>query len=184
MAKVFKKAYLKLGPKANTFYDVVTGVQISNKQVIRLHNAHDLKHKSLATALQTNHIVIATEQEYNDAKTMHEKQVKDSQKNLKKPVMQVVKFTEAKDDEEPEEEVEELNTDINDTDDDDDDYSQDTETEDTDDDDDSVDEEPLTKSELIDALKENPLIKEDQKKKLTQLGIKKLQRLYDTIKGK
>lgn len=160
--------YLKLGERAQTFYDVNTGLHINNNQVVKLLNDEDLKKKSIKIALSTQHIVPATEAEwlaYQEEKKKHNLEAQVQYKKTKKQEA-AVKIAKAKeeagDDEDPEElgeEGEEENTGEDVT--------------------DSLDE--MTNSDLIDFLKDSKLVKEDQKKGLTKLNRGQLINIYNTV---
>lgn len=158
--------YLKIGnPKAHTFNDVTTGVNISNKQVIRLKNGKDINKPFLQAAIATRHIAEATEDEYNDYLAGVEKLQQASPKVEKVVTETKIVITPAK----PPAQA----------DDDEDDESESTSDEDNDEDD-----EELSKSELIDLLKESPLVDDKKKAKLTTLTHKQLQKIYDQVKSK
>lgn len=157
--------YLKIGnPKAHTFNDVTTGVNISNKQVIRLKNGKDINKPFLQAAIATRHIAEATEDEYNDYLAGVEKLQQASPKVEKVVTETKIVITPAK-------------PPAQDDDDEDD-------TTNNDDDDDDDDDEELSKSELIDLLKESPLVNDKKKAKLTTLTHKQLQKIYDQVKPK
>lgn len=167
MAK--KPKYLKIGnPKAHTFYCPITGVNISNKQVIRLQDGADINKPSLQAAILTRHLAEATEEEY-DAYQGVKKKLEAAMPKVHKVITETKTVIGSQSDTpDPSEE------------DNDEDLEDDDDLEDTGDN----DEEPLSKSELIDLLKESPLIDEEKKKKLTKLNQEKLQALWDTVKPK
>lgn len=175
--------YLKLNPNkpnVHTFWDSTTQLGISNKQVAKV-KSHALKLPAIAKALQSGHLVESTQAEYNAAKELHADQAAESQKNLKVPVtaiLQGVAIPAAPPTAVPKADENEDDGQDDDTDEDDDDQDDDTDGEDDDED------EEMTKSELIDAIKESPLVKDADKKGLAKMGVDKLQSLYDTIKPK
>lgn len=57
--------YLKLGPKASSFYDMSTGLHIVEGEVIAVNEAYLSKGRRTARALQGGHIAYATAEEYN-----------------------------------------------------------------------------------------------------------------------
>lgn len=75
--------YLKLGDGAHTFYDPSTGVGLSNKQVIRLQKDSDINKPGIKAALRTGHLVMATKEDWEASKKLHGEQAEESKKNLK-----------------------------------------------------------------------------------------------------
>lgn len=57
--------YFKLGKKASTFFDPISGVNISGSEVIALKR--EPKTKKFQSALSAGHIMMATEKNYTDA---------------------------------------------------------------------------------------------------------------------
>jgi hypothetical protein len=169
MSKVIKKyTYLKLGehPEVRTFHDPETGLSISNKMVVRVHDPKFASRKTIKEALSSNHLAIATQEEYEEYQEQYKKDVKKSQKNLKvREMVKIVPAVEEPEEDETEEESEELDEDETRNDDDD-------------------DEEELTKSELVDLLKESPLIKDEEKKTLSKQTPKVLLDLWKKVKPK
>lgn len=154
--------YLKLGEKAQTFFDPITGVHVNNWQVIKIENHQDLNKPSLKKAITTGHLVLATEAEFEAAnkKYRHHKElsVKRAGKVIKTTEV-LVPNTEAG--------SEQPNLDNPDLEDEDDA------------DDFNIDE--ASKSELIDALKEEDSLTDAQKKGLTKLTLEQLRELYKQV---
>lgn len=162
--------YLKIGnPKAHTFYCPITGVNISNKQVIRLHDGNDINKPSLQDAIRTRHLAEATQEEY-DAYQGVKKKLEAAMPKVHKVVTET-KTVIGSQSEPPDNQEEGDDEDLGDD---------DGHEEETGDD----DEEPLSKSELIDLLKESAVIDEEKKKKLTKMSQEKLQSLWSTVKPK
>lgn len=165
--------FLKLGDKAHTFYCPATGVNVSNKQVIRLQNDADIHKPSIAKALKEGHLVFSNEAEWKEHKATHKSQVKESQKNLRTvTTTRVVSAGSAVQGTEPD--GMEVGPTITEEDDDEDEDTTDVDLEDDDD---------LTKSELIDKLKASS-IPDEQKKNLTKASTKDLRGLWKSVKDK
>lgn len=165
MAKTIKVKYLKLGTGAHTFYDAETGLNLSNKQVVRVR-ANALHKSGIARAYSGGHLKEATQEEWEKHQLTLpvDQRAKDMQnREAEKKEDTGTKFVEEDDEEEEEE-----------------DTNKDSDS-DTDDED---EEEELTQSEMIDALKESPLVKDDQKKGLAKMKKKKLVELYNAIFNK
>lgn len=60
--------YLKLGSKATTFYDMATGLQISNKEVVEVNEQYINKGRRTKRAIQGGHVTYATKEEYEKYK--------------------------------------------------------------------------------------------------------------------
>lgn len=56
--------YLKLGPKATTFYDMATGLQVSNKEIIEVNPKYISRGRRTSRAIQGGHLVYSTKEEY------------------------------------------------------------------------------------------------------------------------
>lgn len=169
--------YLKLGDGANTFHDPTTGVNLSNKQVIRILNDLDIQKPSLRKAMREGHLVKATKDEWEEYKAENAQQVEESQKNLK--VVKTVTTTSVAS-ASPSRVAAAGNFVDEDSDEDDEDADDDDTTQVNLDEED----EDLTKSQLIDKLKESTLIKEEEKKSLTKATIDQLRGLWKSVKPK
>lgn len=161
--KLIKMAkYLKLGIRAQTFHDSATGVNINNKQVIRIKNDKDLEYPSLQKALREGHIVISTFEEWEAYRTLYAKQVKDGLKNIKvKTVTTTTTGSTAG-----------VNTGTDEDEDEDVDFKADGESED----------EELSKSEMIDAIKEHGNLSKAEKKDLVNKTEEELKELWKSVK--
>lgn len=162
--------YLKLGDGAHTFHDPVTGVNLSNKQVIRLQNDLDLRKPSLAAALRTGHLIVTTREEWEASKKLHGDQAEESQKNLKIVTKTTTTTIGGNSSKEPS-----PHTPTVDVDEDGDDENP----EDMDQDDDG---DELTKSDLIDLIKEHGSLNKAEKKALLKKSEAELTELWNSIK--
>lgn len=143
--------YVKLGAKAQTgsFFDPLSKLSLVPGQVAEVPKEAK-KSKVYKDALSNNHIVEADEDEYEEymeGKQASEKDMKEKSKTSKKVETQ----------EEPEDDDDETDPD--------------------EDDDDEDDVDTMTKSELVDALKDSDL-SEDIKKGLNKLNKEELKELY------
>lgn len=167
--------YLKLGPKANTFYDASTDVSISNKQVVRVKSSAGDK-PMLANAIATRHIVWATEQDYKDylkeKGELERGALAKHHENLRNKGLMAGTVSAPG----PHTLLNPISDDVEDTD--------DVEDADGGENNDDDDDEPSNKTELIDYLKVSPFISEDQRKSLTKLNKEELKTIYDQVKSK
>jgi hypothetical protein len=166
-----KVAYLKIGnEKAHSFYDQKTKVSIANHQVVEVPFSI-LKEAGIKRGLSTLHITQATEAEYNayvseqanhGEKVEMQALVKEERKKLKqKRALKIAKETISAE---------------SDSVGDEDDEEEDTIDEDFD------DEDELTKSEMIDAIKDSDNITADEKKGLAKKSLEDLKALYEKTK--
>lgn len=156
--------YLKLGEGAQTFNDPATGVNINNKQVIRIKTDTDLQHPSLKKAILEGHIVRATFEEWNDYRTLYADQVKEGLKNLKVKTVTTVSTASAAG----------LGT-VTDKGEDEDDPEGIGEVE-------GSEEEEMSKSEMIDGIKEHGNLSKAEKKDLVNKTEEELKELWNSVK--
>lgn len=181
--------YLKLGEGANTFYDVLTGLHINNKQVVKLLVDTDIKKKSIQAAIKNGHITLSSVDEYNNYQADKKKHLKLSRKLQPKILQTQTVQVNASDDLEDEEDGDGLLNGIGEEELEGESVKDDNtglldEGDEGDDDDVTDNVEEMTTSDLIDFLKASPHISSEKKKGLTKLKRPNLINLYNTVKPK
>lgn len=157
--------YLKLGAKAQTFFDPSTDVSISNKQILRVKDVA-LGKPAIAQGLASRHLEEATEAEWeeytqNRATSEADAQKKHDEHMLRKSgIPQLLAASMAANAATLKADGAKMLP--------------------ADDEQDV----PETKSELIDYLKESPFVIDEQKKTLTKLSLPELKAIYDQVKPK
>lgn len=160
-------AHLKLGSGRTAYYNPVTQLDIANSQVRKVPS-NILNHKDTREALKNGHLVRASVDEFDDhveGLTAGEKEARAEELGMKKP--------------EPVDTKKKAPAPVEDDEDEDDEEDEDEEDQDEDDEED----EP-SKSDMIDAIKESPVIKPEEKKNLAKASVEVLRNLYELTKKK